>query len=163
MNPGDIAALAANAGFTGSDVGVAAAIALAESGGNPSAYNPESQAGTPQGQGSFGLWQIYLKAHPEFSGWNLLDPQTNANAAFQVYQQQGFSAWSTFNSGKYTAFLAQAASSAPLTIDATTGLPVTDLSPTPGAAVNGGSSATQILFLTAAAFGLYLLADSLAD
>src|SRR5205807_7428611 len=79
MNASDIAALAQNAGFSGSDVGVAVAIALAESSGNPGAYNPEplARGGTPPGQGSYGLWQIYLKMHPEFAGQNLYDPATN--------------------------------------------------------------------------------------
>lgn len=105
-------ALATNAGFQGNDAQTAAAIALAESAGNPNEYNPETAAsgGTPQGLGSYGLWQIYLKMHPEFSGWNLKDPQTNANAAFSVYQAAGnsFSPWSTYGSGKFLAFLPSA-------------------------------------------------------
>lgn len=96
-----IAAVAANAGFSGDDLATAVAIALAESGGNPSAYNPESQAHAPSGRGSYGLWQIYLNVHPEFAGENLYDPQTNANAAFALYSQSGFSPWSTYKSGAY--------------------------------------------------------------
>jgi len=101
-----IVALAAGAGFSGDDLITAVSIALAESGGNPQAYNPERQAGTAQGYGSFGLWQIYLKKHPEFAGTNLFDPQTNASAAFAVYRQAGgsFQPWSTFKSGAYLAY-----------------------------------------------------------
>src|SRR5215475_11156404 len=100
--------LAASAGFTGPDLGTAAAIALAESGGNPQAYNPELAAGTPQGQGSYGLWQIYLKAHPQFNPQQLLDPQANASAAFQVYSEAGgFRPWTTYTNNKYLAFLDQ--------------------------------------------------------
>lgn len=108
----NLAQLASNAGFTGDDLQTAVAIALAESQGNPNAYNPETAAGTPQGKGSYGLWQIYLKAHPEFAGQNLYDPQTNANAAYRVYVAAGysFSPWSTFGSGAYQAFLDQASS-----------------------------------------------------
>src|SRR5258708_6702432 len=118
--------LAANAGFTGSDVNVAAAIAMAESSppGNPNSYNPETAAkgGTPQGKGSYGLWQIYLRDHPEFAGWNLYDPQTNANASYRVFQTAGsFSPWTTFRSGAYMAYLQQAQPQDPLTIDASTG------------------------------------------
>jgi hypothetical protein len=100
-------ALASAAGFSGSDLATAVAIALAESGGNPQAYNPEAAAGAPQGYGSFGLWQIYLKAHPEFQGQNLFDPATNAAAAYAVYSAAGssFSPWSTFTSGIYSASL----------------------------------------------------------
>lgn len=95
--------LAANAGFSGSDLQTAVAIALAESGGDPSAYNPERAAGAVEGHGSFGLWQIYLNAHPEFAGLNLIDPQTNAGAAYSVYASAGnsFRPWSTFKNGAY--------------------------------------------------------------
>ena len=132
VDTSSLADLAAGAGFTGDDVAIAAAIAMAESGGNPRIYNPETAAGTPQGKGSYGLWQIYLKAHPEFAGWNLYDPQTNANAAYRVYQQQGWNAWSTFKSGAYRKYLTGVpglpvpALSQPLTIDATTGQVVPD-------------------------------------
>lgn len=107
MNLGipQLVVLAGNAGFSGSDLVTAVAVALAESGGNPQAYNPETKAGAPQGYGSFGLWQIYLKSHPEFAGSNLFDPQTNASAAFSVYRGAGgsFGPWSTFKSGAYLA------------------------------------------------------------
>jgi len=101
----DLFTLATNAGF-GPDSGTAAAVALAESGGDPSAYNPEMQACTPEGEGSYGLWQIYKKAHPEFACMDLTDPATNASAAFTVYSNAGgFHPWSTFKNGKYQEFL----------------------------------------------------------
>jgi len=99
-----ILALASNAGFSGADLATAVAVALAESnGGNPQAYNPERAAGAAQGQGSFGLWQIYLQAHPEFAGQNLFDPQINAAAAYAIYAAAGnsFRPWTTFLSGAY--------------------------------------------------------------
>jgi len=112
--------LAQQAGFSGSDLATAVAIALAESGGNPQAYNPESAAGAPQGQGSFGLWQIYLKAHPQFADVNLFDPATNAAAAYSIYSSAGgFSPWATFNSGAYQTNLAAvnaAMPQAPITV-----------------------------------------------
>lgn len=106
----NIADAARAAGFQGDDLVTAVAIAYAESGGDPNNYNPETAAGTPQGLGSYGLWQVYLKAHPEFSGWDLFDPATNARAAYAVYRQAGnsFSPWSTFQHGSYQAFLGQA-------------------------------------------------------
>jgi hypothetical protein len=105
--PDTIALLAQQAGFSGEDLVTAVAVALAESGGSPVAYNPETAAHTPAGKGSFGLWQIYLNAHPEFSGWNLYDPATNARAAFSVYSKAGdsFSPWSTYKYGQYLAFV----------------------------------------------------------
>jgi len=114
LSPKQIAQFAQNAGFTGADLAVAVAVALAESGGNPHAYNPELAAagGTPKGLGSYGLWQIYLKQHPEFSGQNLYDPQTNADAAYSVYLASGssFHPWSTYGNGSgiYSGHMAQA-------------------------------------------------------
>ena len=112
----ELVTLAQNAGFT--DVSTAAAVALAESGGDPQAYNREPQdapgghtnkygrVSADDGLGSYGLWQIYLAAHPEFSGQDLTDPQINANAALKVYYDSGgFSAWSTYKSGKYQEYL----------------------------------------------------------
>jgi hypothetical protein len=138
-----IATYAANAGFSGADLATAVAVALAESGGNPGAYNPEPTAkgGTPRGQGSYGLWQIYLRDHPEFAGANLYDPQTNANAAFAVYSAAGgFRPWSTYKYGQYRAYLSNQPSAVspqpgqqpPLTIDAATGQVIDDPTPTPG-------------------------------
>jgi hypothetical protein len=110
LTAGQIAQYAAAAGFTGGDLVTAVAIALAESGGNPSNYNKEPQdvpgnfgrSSPDDGLGSYGLWQIYLAAHPEFAGENLLDPQTNANAAYAIYAVAGgFHPWSTYTSGEY--------------------------------------------------------------
>src|SRR5882724_2163480 len=148
LSPADIQVYAANAGFSGQDLATAVAIALAESfpSGNPNSYNPETKAagGTPPGQGSYGLWQIYLKKHPEFAGANLYDPQINANAAFSIYSRRGgFSDWSTYTSGAYQSYLSTVPDFSnagfastnpaprPLTIDANTGAPIDDSTPTP--------------------------------
>lgn len=97
--------LAEGAGFD-VDSATAAAIAVAESGGDPNAYNPETQAGAPEGKGSYGLWQIYLHAHPEYEGQDLTDPETNANAAYAIYVKAGgFKPWSTFKSGAYQKYV----------------------------------------------------------
>lgn len=113
LTPTQIAYYAQTAGFDGEDLVTAVAIALAESSGNPNVYNPETSApgGTPAGQGSYGLWQIYLKEHPEFAADNLYDPQTNANDAYEIYSKAGgFSPWASYNSGAYQAFLGAASS-----------------------------------------------------
>jgi alpha-L-arabinofuranosidase len=96
--------VASNAGFAGDDLVTAVAVALAESSGNPQALGDIGI-----GQGSFGLWQISSKYHPEY-GPNfaaLYDPQANANAAFAIYSAAGnsFSPWSTFKTGSYAEFL----------------------------------------------------------
>lgn len=109
-----VAYYARSAGFSGADLATAIAVAMAESGGNTRAYNPETAANTPEGHGSYGLWQIYLKAHPEFAGQDLYDPQINANAAFSVYRAAGyqFRPWSAFKNNTYMAFLDDATRSA---------------------------------------------------
>lgn len=72
----------------------AAAIALAESSGNPRAQNPESPAA--------GLWQI---DGPVVSG-NLYNPQVNARNAVKKYNDaKGFSPWVTYTSGAYKSFV----------------------------------------------------------
>lgn len=98
---------AAAAGFTGDDLNIAVAVAQAESSGNSHAYNGEAQVCTPQGKGSYGLWQIYLEKHSCWTPQQLLDPQTNANAAFSIYNAAGqrFKPWSTYNNGKYQQYM----------------------------------------------------------
>lgn len=110
LNAMQLTALAQNAGFSGDDLATAVAVAFAESGGNVQAYNPEKAAGAAQGKGSYGLWQIYLTAHPEYTAADLLDPQTNANAAFKIYSAAGgaFTPWSTYKSGAFLAFAQEA-------------------------------------------------------
>lgn len=105
LSASDIAAYAQAAGFQGADLITATAIALAESGGNPMAHGDLAL-----GQGSFGLWQIYSGAHPEF-GPNfaaLYDPATNAAAAYQIYNRAGmsFTPWTgTYLTGRYLQFV----------------------------------------------------------
>lgn len=101
LTPQQIAQYAYRAGFRGADLVKAVAIAMAESGGNPQAYNPELAAGTKSGAGSRGLWQVYGTAHPQFNNATMFDPLENAKAAYQVYREAGnkFTPWSTWNLG----------------------------------------------------------------
>lgn len=90
-----------------------AAIAEAESGGNPSSVNAADNNGT---QTSWGLWQISNGTHTAPVA-NILDPNVNAQQAVAKYQSQGLGAWGTYNSGAYRAFINNS------TTPATTGLP----------------------------------------
>lgn len=103
----ELVTLAENAGFSGNDALTAAGIAMAESSGNPNAYNPETAANAPEGYGSYGLWQIYLNVHPEFAGQNLYDPNINASAAYSVWKEAGnsFDPWSTFKNNAYAKYV----------------------------------------------------------
>lgn len=91
-----------NAGGPKAVAGIAAAIALAESGGCSAAVNPTDNNGT---QTSWGLWQWSDGTHNEPPG--ILDPFTNAQQSVMKYQTAGnsFSPWGTYTSGAYRGFL----------------------------------------------------------
>lgn len=144
-----------NAGFRGAALAMATAVAEAESGGNPNAYNPETAAGTASGAGSRGLWQIYGAAHPAYNNSAVFDPQANANAAYAIYQAAGntFNPWSTYKNGaaqriEQSLGITPIASAAPVSSLPTTGSSSVDpasalsgaLSSLVGAAIPGATS-----------------------
>ena len=94
----DMSALALAAGFP--DPALAAAIAMAESGGNPAAVG-DTQPGVLGP--SIGLWQIDLYFHPQYTQAELVDPAANARAAYAIWLAAGkkFTPWSTYNAGLY--------------------------------------------------------------
>lgn len=105
MNQSAIQSLAASVGFP--DPALAAAIAMAESGGNERAHN-----GTPPDD-SYGLWQINMygslgpSRRAQFglsSNSDLYDPATNARAAVAIYSAQGYRAWGAYTNGSYRRF-----------------------------------------------------------
>jgi hypothetical protein len=85
---------------------IAVAVALAESGGNSDTVNTNKD-----GSKDVGLWQINLKAHPEYTQAELLDPFKNAAAMAKISSQgNNWAAWTgTVPNGKYKAHLATAA------------------------------------------------------
>lgn len=88
--------LAVRHGFANPDR--AAAVAMAESGGNPKALGDTSI----DPRGSTGLWQIFHKEHPEYDGVDLTDPDENAKAAYAISRGGMYwHPWSTFISGAY--------------------------------------------------------------
>ena len=78
-----------------------AAIAEAESSGDPNAINPNDNGGT---QTSWGLWQVSNGTHSPVSG-NWASPVVNARLAVDKLNNQGLSAWGTYTSGAYRAYL----------------------------------------------------------
>lgn len=91
-----VLALATRAGFV--DPKLAAAVALAESGGVPHAIG--------DGGTSFGLWQIHVPAHPEYSRSELMDPEQNAHAAYRISGGgRRWDAWTTYKTGAYKRYL----------------------------------------------------------
>jgi hypothetical protein len=82
----DMVKLAQNAGFQGDDAAHMAALAYAESQGH---------IGAVGSAGEIGLTQINPHAWGAEMANSARDPQGAFNAAYKVYQQQGWGAWST--------------------------------------------------------------------
>lgn len=110
-----IAGVAVNAGFTGNDLVTAVAIALAESSGRTGAHNTNAATG----DNSYGLWQINMigsmgparrRLFDISKNDELLQPNTNASAAYKLYKAKGskFGDWSTYNKGTYKSHVAAA-------------------------------------------------------
>ena len=98
-----------NAGGPATVAPVAAAIALAESGGNPNAAYPGTTVADGQGSttDATGLWQILGLPAGNFTAAELTDPASNAKMAVAKYQQAGdsFSPWQTYTEGTYRQYL----------------------------------------------------------
>lgn len=91
-----VLAIAKHAGFL--DPKLAAAIALAESGGVPGAFVRSSR------EYSVGLWQINTMVHP-YSVTDMKDPLKNAAAAFKISKGgKDWSPWAVFKNGRYKQF-----------------------------------------------------------
>ena len=96
-------------GLTLDSARIAAAVAMAESGGNPRAHNPVPP------DNSFGLWQINMLDRPGLmmgtarrkawglaSNEQLYDPATNARAMASILAGQGWlKGWTTYSRGSY--------------------------------------------------------------
>jgi Lysozyme like domain len=96
MSLADLRSLAASVGFPDPDL--AAAVAMAESSGNPFAVG--------DGGTSFGLWQIHVPDHPEFDRSSLLTAAYNAHAALLISKSgTDWSPWSAFRYGRYKQFM----------------------------------------------------------
>lgn len=122
LSPPQIAGYAKAAGFTGSQIVIMTAIAMAESGGNSTITSRANRNGTRD----HGLWQINDGANADimaqYGDWR--DPLNNAKMARAIYKRQGYQAWSVFNSGSYSKYLSTASKGAGKAIPpSTTGTP----------------------------------------
>lgn len=114
MDQSQIYSLALSAGLPDGPAKIAAAIAMAESGGN------ENQITQDSDDDSYGLWQINMLGslgpsrrfvYRLKSNNDLLIPQTNARVMSAISSQgKNFSAWSTYKGGEYKAFLGNSVS-----------------------------------------------------
>ncbi len=141
LTPAQIKGHAAAAGFTGSDLNIAVAVALAESGGNPSAHNP-----TPPDD-SYGLWQINMlggmgperrKKYNLKANTDLYDPATNARVARGIFKGSGWKAWTTYTRGTYKKFMDEASSASGTVSGTDSGSAPTPVAATDGGIVTGG-------------------------
>ena len=101
--PAVVAARAAQAaGWTGTALVEAVAVAGAESGWDPTARNPSSTAR--------GMWQVMLSYHQtKFQGADWRDPTANARVAKMIYDAAGgWSPWAVWTSNAYQAYMARA-------------------------------------------------------
>lgn len=93
FNKTELMELWTHAGGAAAKANIAAAIALAESGGNPNARNSS---------GASGLWQILGQVVPG----NIFDPLVNAKNAVKKYNDAGgWSPWVVYTEGTYQQYL----------------------------------------------------------
>lgn len=101
LSDAQLAQLAGQAGWTGVNRTIAVAVALAESGGSISAQHVNSDGST-----DYGPWQV--NSVHGYSPSVLLTPEGNAQAAFQVWQQDGWRPWTAYNIGAYLLYMPRA-------------------------------------------------------
>ncbi|MEV1063646.1 peptidoglycan-binding protein [Streptomyces sp. NPDC050263] len=112
MSLTELRALAAQAGFTGSDIKIAAAVAMAESKGDPVVMGDQNLVDHKWGP-SIGLFQIRSLKHPgQFSKPDTLrveaklkGPLYNAKTAKAIKDAHNWTQWSTFTSGAYKQYM----------------------------------------------------------
>jgi hypothetical protein len=105
LSDAQIAAYARQAGFKGTALVIAVAVAIEESGGNTHAHNPHGL------DNSYGLWQINMlgamgpdrrKKYGLKSNEDLFNPATNARVAYSMSNGgKNWVPWTTYTSGKY--------------------------------------------------------------
>lgn len=113
LSQSQIAMYAQSAGLSPDRAQIAAAIAMAESGGRPTAHNPVPP------DDSYGLWQINMigsmgparrAQYGISSNTDLYDPAVNARAMAAISNGgKNFTPWSTYTSGAYKKFSGGAA------------------------------------------------------
>lgn len=98
------------AGWRGDRLVLAVAISLAESGCTPGAtgYNGPT-SGCPNGSADRGAWQINDCYHAEVSDACAYDLQCNADEAYRISDGGAdFTPWTTYNTGAYAGYWAEA-------------------------------------------------------
>jgi len=97
LTPKAVLAIAQNAGFP--DPKLAAAIAMAESGGVTNALARSSR------EHSVGLWQINTMVHTSYSPKDMSNPFKNARAAFEISNGgTNWQPWTAYQNDRYRQF-----------------------------------------------------------
>jgi hypothetical protein len=105
LTPAQVAAVAAQAGFSGRALQTAVAISFAEDGSHDASAQHRNSNGTLD----TGLWQIN-SVHPQWTSAQLVQPSQNAAAAYTLSAGgHDWSPWTTYNDGAYVAQMAAAA------------------------------------------------------
>lgn len=155
----ELQALAAKTGFP--DPVLAAAVAMAESGGNTCAQGdpigPFSCDGPNGTSMSFGLWQIHVGFNPQYDPKSLLDPNYNAQSALAISRNGTYwRPWSAFKNGSYLKYY-------PLAVYPPNGAPPIIPQPvTPPAESKGilGAVTGVVVLVGATGYGVYRLLSS---
>lgn len=119
LSPVQIGALAYNAGIISAGaLALSIAIAMAESGGKVSVTHTNANGST-----DYGLWQINGRAHPQYDPAKLVSIASyNASAMFAISNAgTDWGPWTTFTSGAFKQYLAQANTAAAQVIQLNTG------------------------------------------
>ena len=114
LSKGQIARIWSQANRGQGDPRLMAAIALAESSGNPSAVGND-----PGGTQGLGLWQITTGFNDDliakYGGRNaMFNPLMNAKAAGDILARQGLGAWVVYNTGAYQKYMQRGGPVAPM-------------------------------------------------
>lgn len=99
LSQSQLVALAISAGLSQTNAQLAAAVAMAESGGRTDAVNATAF------EYSVGLWQINLYAHPQYTTTGMEDPTQNAKAMAAISNRgTTWGAWGAYTNGSYRQF-----------------------------------------------------------
>jgi Lysozyme like domain len=114
----ELARFARNAGFHRDDVPVAAALALATSGGiDTYCFQP----GSPGSGHYVGLWGVDVDRWPDYATRVLYAPQVNAQVAYELHQLYGGWSWMpAYDKGAHLGYVAHAATEATREVHAQT-------------------------------------------
>lgn len=104
LTPAQVAAVAAQAGFSGAALRTAVAVSFAEDG----SHDADAQHRNSNGTIDTGLWQIN-SVHSQWTAAELVRPADNARAAYTISAGgHDWSPWTTYKSGAYVAHLPEA-------------------------------------------------------